>query len=105
MLVTPTSSPKQRGQCRRVDTGDEALADLEVIVGYDDDLADEVTRISNRIRGLLTQVNPGWSECWARRSSALPCSSLLTRFGGPTGLTAASGRQLIAATKIRAPRT
>jgi hypothetical protein len=43
---------------RRVDIGEEALADLEVIVGFDDDLAGEVTRISNRIRGLLTQVHP-----------------------------------------------
>jgi transposase len=39
---------------RRVDAGDDALAELEMLVGYDDDLAGEVTRISNRIRGLLT---------------------------------------------------
>src|SRR5690606_40929162 len=43
---------------RRVSTDDEALADLEVIIGFDDDLAGEVTRITNRIRGLLTQVHP-----------------------------------------------
>src|SRR5919202_6145944 len=42
---------------RRVDTGDEASAELEVLVGYDDDLAGEVTRVSNRIRGLLTQIH------------------------------------------------
>jgi hypothetical protein len=43
---------------RRVDAGDDALAELEMLVGYDDDLAGEVTRISNRIRGLLTQIHP-----------------------------------------------
>ncbi|MFV2110684.1 IS110 family transposase, partial [Micromonospora sp. LOL_015] len=43
---------------RRVDTGDDALAELEVMVGYDDDLAGEVTRVANRIRGLLTQIHP-----------------------------------------------
>ncbi len=43
---------------RRVDTGDEALAELEVLVGFDDDLAGEATRVSNRIRGLLTQIHP-----------------------------------------------
>lgn len=43
---------------RRVDTGDEALAELEVLVGFDDDLAGEATRISNRIRGLLTSIHP-----------------------------------------------
>ncbi|NED49718.1 IS110 family transposase, partial [Micromonospora aurantiaca] len=36
---------------RRVDVGDEALAELEVLVGFDDDLAGEATRVSNRIRG------------------------------------------------------
>lgn len=43
---------------RRVDTGDEALAELEVLVGFDDDLAGEATRVSNRIRGLLTSIHP-----------------------------------------------
>ncbi|MET7402614.1 IS110 family transposase, partial [Dactylosporangium sp. NPDC005572] len=32
---------------RRVDPGDEALAELEVLIGYDDDLAGESTRLSN----------------------------------------------------------
>jgi hypothetical protein len=32
---------------RRVDVGDDALAELDVLVGYDDDLAAEATRISN----------------------------------------------------------
>ncbi len=36
---------------RRVDMNDDALADLEVIVGFDDDLAGEVTRVTNRIHG------------------------------------------------------
>ena len=43
---------------RRVDAGDDTLAELEMLVGYDDDLAGEVTRIANRIRGLLTQIHP-----------------------------------------------
>src|SRR5690625_5360540 len=51
---------------RRVDAGDEALADLEVIVGYDDDLAGEVTRVSNRIRGLLTQIHPALERVLGR---------------------------------------
>ncbi len=37
---------------------DEAVAELEMIVGFDDDLAGEATRISNRLRGLLTQIHP-----------------------------------------------
>lgn len=43
---------------RSVDLEDETIAELEMIVGLDDDLAGEATRISNRLRGLLTQIHP-----------------------------------------------
>lgn len=90
---------------RRVDTGDEALADLEVIVGYDDDLAGEVTRISNRIRGLLTQINPALERVLGPKIQRPAVLELLSRFGGPKGLATATRQQLIAATKPRAPRS
>jgi len=43
---------------RAVEMADETVAELEMIVGFDDDLATEATRVSNRIRGLLTQIHP-----------------------------------------------
>ena len=43
---------------RRVDVGDETLTELGGLVGFDDDLAGEATRISNRIRGLPTGIHP-----------------------------------------------
>src|SRR5699024_1885632 len=66
---------------RRVDVGDEALADLEVIVGYDDDLAGEVTAQANRIRGLLTQVNPALERVLGPRVQHPAVLELLIRFG------------------------
>ena len=90
---------------RRVDAGDEALADLEVIVGYDDDLAGEVTRVSNRIRGLLTQIHPAVERVLGPKIQHAAVLELLIRFGGPQGLAGASRRQLLAATKTRAPRS
>lgn len=90
---------------RRVDTGDDALADLEVIVGFDDDLAGEVTRISNRIRGLLTQVHPALERVLGPKVQHPAVIELLARFGGPQGLAKATRRQLIAATKTRAPQS
>ncbi|WP_324651329.1 IS110 family transposase [Georgenia sp. H159] len=90
---------------RRVDAGDEALADLEVIVGYDDDLAGEVTRVSNRIRGLLTQIHPALERVLGPKIQHPAVLELLVRFGGPQGLAGASRRQLLAATKTRAPRS
>ncbi|ROS43955.1 transposase [Amycolatopsis thermoflava] len=52
---------------RQADAGDEALAELEVLVGFDDDLAGEAIRLSNRIRGLLTrtpQPKPTPAAAW-----------------------------------------
>ncbi len=90
---------------RRVDAGEETLADLEVIVGFDDDLAGEVTRIANRIRGLLTQVHPALERVLGPRVQHRAVLELLTRFGGPDGLRAAGRRRLTAAAKPHAPRT
>ena len=90
---------------RRVDIGEEALADLEVIVGFDDDLAGEVTRISNRVRGLLTQVHPALERVLGPIVQRPVTLDLLTRFGGPDGLRAAGRRRLLAVTKPRAPRS
>jgi transposase len=90
---------------RRVDPGDEALADLAVIVGYDDDLAGEVTRVANRIRGLLTQVNPAVERVLGPKVQHPAVLELLARFGGPNGLRKAGRRRLLAVAKPRAPRS
>ncbi|MGD7707341.1 IS110 family transposase [Microlunatus sp. Y2014] len=89
---------------RRVDLGDEALANLEVIVGHDDDLAKEVTRVTNRIHGLLTQIHPALERALGSDLHHRAVLELLARFGGPTGMATAQRRQLITATKPRAPR-
>lgn len=39
---------------RSIDIADEALAELTMLTGFDDDLAAESTRSRNRLRGLLT---------------------------------------------------
>ena len=42
-------------------------------MGFDDDLTDEVTRITNCIRSLLTEIEPGLEgRAWDRRSSTQP---------------------------------
>jgi transposase len=43
---------------RRVGTEDVTLAELGVLAGYDDDLAAESTRLSNRLRDALLHVHP-----------------------------------------------
>jgi len=71
---------------RRVDTGDEALAELEVLVGFDDDLAGEATRVSNRIRGLLTSIHPALERVLGPRITHPAVLEILSRCGGPAGI-------------------
>ena len=89
---------------RRVDAGDEAFAELEVLIGYDDDLAAESTRVSNRIRGLLTQIHPALEHVLGPKISHPAVQELLSKCGGPTGLRKAGRRKLLALVANRAPR-
>ncbi|MTB71818.1 IS110 family transposase [Arsenicicoccus sp. MKL-02] len=90
---------------RRVDMNDDALADLEVIVGFDDDLAGEVTRVTNRLHGLLTQIHPALERALGPRLHHKAVLELLARFGGPEGLRTAGRRRLTSVAKPRAPRS
>ncbi|MGO4132407.1 IS110 family transposase [Janibacter sp. RAF52] len=90
---------------RRVDTGDEALADLDVIVGFDDDLASEVTRVTNRIHGLLTQIHPALERAIGGKLHHKAVLELLHRYGGPTGLRTAGKKRIANVVRPRAPRS
>jgi hypothetical protein len=77
---------------RPVDVGDDTLAELDVLVGFDDDLAGEATRIGNRIRGLLTGIHPALERAIGPRISHPAVLEILSRCGGPTGIRAAGRR-------------
>ncbi|GAA3875547.1 IS110 family RNA-guided transposase [Tessaracoccus defluvii] len=89
---------------RRVGGDDDLIADLAVIVGFDDDLASEVNRVSNRIRGMLTQIHPALERAIGANIGHPAVLALLAKFGGPTGLAAAGRRRLTTTTKPLAPR-
>jgi transposase len=89
---------------RRVDAGDETLAELEVLVGFDDDLAGEATRVANRIRGLLTQIHPALERVLGPKVQHQAVLELLSRCGGPTGLRKAGRRKLVSIAVKNAPR-
>lgn len=89
---------------RRVDTGDDTLAELGVLVGFDDDLAGEATRVSNRIRGLLTGIHPALERVLGPRVTHLAVLEILSRCGGPAGIRGAGKRKLTAIAAKNAPR-
>src|SRR3984957_1496794 len=89
---------------RRGGTGDETLAELEVLAGFDDDLAGEATRLANRIRGLLVTIHPALEKALGPRLRHPAALELLSRYGGPAGLRAAGPGQLLATARPLAPR-
>jgi transposase len=89
---------------RRVDLGEEALAELKVLVGFDDDLAAETTRLTNRIRGLLTQVHPALERVVGPRLHTKTGLAVVTTFGGPQAMTRAGRARLLRVTTKANPR-
>lgn len=72
--------------------------------GYDDDLAQESTRLTNRIRGLLTHIHPALERMIGPKLDGKAALMLLSRHGGPAGLRTAGRRKLTATAVANAPR-
>lgn len=89
---------------RQVDTGDDTLAELGVLIGFDDDLAGEATRLGNRIRGLLTGIHPTLERVLGPRITHPAVLEILSRCGGPTGIRKAGRRKVTAIAVAHAPR-
>lgn len=89
---------------RRVDTGNETLAELGVVVGFDDDLAGDATRTINRIRGLLTSIHPALERVLGPRVAHPAVLEILSRCGGPVGIGKAGRRKLSTIATKYAPR-
>jgi transposase len=89
---------------RSLELTDEITAELTVLVGFDQDLAAEATRTSNRIRGLLTQFHPSLERVLGPRLDHQAVTWLLERYGSPTALRKAGRRRLVELIRPKAPR-
>ncbi|WP_434600093.1 IS110 family transposase [Streptomyces sp. A5-4] len=89
---------------RSIELTDETTAELAMLVGFDDDLAGEATRVSNRLRGLLTQIHPSLERVLGPRVHHPAVRALLERFGSPAQIRKAGRRQLITLLRPLAPR-
>jgi hypothetical protein len=89
---------------RNLAPDDETVAELNMIVGFDDDLAGEVTRTKNRLRGLLTQIHPPLERVLGSRLDHPAVLCLLERHGSPAQLRKAGRRRLISMLRPKAPR-
>ncbi|MFF9221650.1 IS110 family RNA-guided transposase [Streptomyces viridosporus] len=90
---------------RTLDLTDEVTAELTMLVGFDQDLAGEANRTSNRIRGLLTQFPPPSLErVLGPRLDHPAVTWLLERYGSPQALRGAGRRKLVDVIRPKAPR-
>ncbi len=88
-----------------IDLEDETIAELEMIVGFDDDLTGEATRIANRLHGLLTQIHPPVPGTGPGPKAAAPSRSHPSgRFGSPAQIRKAGRRRLVTLLRPKAPR-
>ncbi|WP_460778716.1 IS110 family RNA-guided transposase, partial [Nocardiopsis nanhaiensis] len=89
---------------RSLEVGDDICAELTVLVGFDQDLAGEATRTSNRIRGLLTQFHPALERVLGPRLDHPAVTFLLERYGTPAALRKAGRSRLVTLLRPKAPR-
>jgi transposase len=87
---------------RRVGTDDETLAELTVLAGYDDDLAAQCTRLTNRLRDALLHVHPALERLLGPRLDRGGVLDLLAAAPTPQQLRALGGNGI---TKLLAPRS
>ncbi|CAL9339137.1 hypothetical protein SUDANB146_06274 [Streptomyces sp. enrichment culture] len=80
---------------RSVELADEVTAELTMLVGFDQDLADEANRTSNRIRGLLTQFHPSLERVLGPRLDHPAVTWLLECYGSPNAPRKAGRRELV----------
>jgi len=76
-------------------TPDESVrAELAMVLGHDDDLAGDATRISNRLRGLLTSIYPALERVLGPRLRHPAVLALLQAFGSPAALAQAGPEEI-----------
>lgn len=83
---------------------DEAMAELRLLCGFDDDLRQQLTATSNRLRGLLTQIHPALERVLGPRLDHPAVLALFQKYSTPQALQALGERRLGRRLTAKAPR-
>jgi transposase len=86
----------------RVD--DELTAELAMLAGFDEDLAGQINRVSNRVRGLLTQIHPALERVIGSEMHHPAVLELLVRYPSPTAIRSLGRARLATRLRRRGPR-
>jgi transposase len=89
---------------RALRADDEQTAELSMLAGFDEDLAEQINQTFNRIRGLLTQIHPALERVLGPRLQHPAVLDLLQRYPSPQAMRAAGRARLAARLRKLAPR-
>lgn len=89
---------------RRVGTDEDTLAGLTVLAGYDDDLAGQCTRLSNRLRDALLHVHPALERLLGKRIDRGGVLDLLAAAPTPSALLALGSEAIADLLATHSPR-
>lgn len=89
---------------RSIEIADEQVAELSMLCGFDDDLAGQIVQVSNRIRGLLTQIHPALERVIGPRLDHPAILDLLQHYPSPAVMKAAGEKRLGTRMLKNAPR-
>ena len=89
---------------RSIQIADEHVAELTMLCGFDDDLAGQIVQVSNRIRGLLTQIHPALERVVGPRLDHPAVLDLLQHYPSPAAMRAAGEKRLGTRLLKNAPR-
>ena len=89
---------------RRVGTDDDTLAELTVLAGYDDDLAAQSTRLTNRLRDALLHIHPALERLLGPRLERGGVLDLLVAAPTPQALRDLGAAGITEVMRPRSPR-
>lgn len=89
---------------RSLPTDDDQSSELAMLAGFDEDLAEQINQVSNRIRGLLTHIHPALERAIGPNLQHPAVLDLLQRYPSPAAMRAAGRRRLEARLVKLAPR-
>jgi transposase len=85
-------------------SSDELLEQLRVLNGFDTDLAEDQTRLTNRLRDMLTSISPVLERAVGSKLAHAGVRDLVSAFPTLTALRAAGPDKIRAAVSRRSPR-
>src|ERR1700753_3575003 len=92
--IIAKATPSLPHTLRSLKLADSQLAELTMLCGFDEDLAGQITQVSNRIRGLLTQIHLALERVIGPHLDHPAMHDLLERYPSPAQLAALSQKQL-----------